>query len=692
VKEFYFGIPVIRVRNAQLSAASFIFFDIQLTDAFTKLVVSEHSFSNDQAAIVPAAGMLETSISTTISDAGAPTVLAFTAELDPLKTYLLRVEGWVNTTGVPLSGIGTDIHLGAISLGINAGMPMSPQIMSPISLDDNAQPGFRFELISYALLANTGQGIRVKMGLMLLLDSLFAIDSYSAQWGLYPELDVKVTGPDFPNGTGPTYLWWSSNGPIYPLANGTFTPLQLVGGSTSQNTADTLHLNLTAPAVITAQASVTSRVPYQEYEGGPETVGGVGITVYNLETRQLGSTTISVDPNSVVGIAEKSSGFATVNGKETYGFTCEVSPLSATEQGATITVLGVEVTQTVQQYHSPNSGPDTPVPLVAGKETLVRVYLDPGLSDPLGTEENVTGTLTIQVDGKTIPIDSTGPPMTVRNWQYHAQRRRLADTLNFVIPASFAHGSFSATITAGNGLATLAPFTSDLMVFNRPVHLDIIILRLSVDDVVLTTSEYLQVSNAITKIYPVATNPSLAIRYFTIPGRETLPLKHNLVGNGDVDHDKGEWDNLLDELEDIQEDYSSSHKLYAMLPNVQLAFSPQTGRYSLGGMARQGDNVAAGINVTDTTAHEIGHLYGLEHAPGGSPLPDGIDDSFVPSNGTIGEVAVDVESILSATDFTTIVFDIDTGDLMSYKKDKTTTIGNRWIGTYDFNKLLDSIE
>ena len=156
-----------------------------------------------------------------------------------------------------------------------------------------------------------------------------------------------------------------------------------------------------------------------------------------------------MDPDSVTQLVERSSTIAIINGIKTYAFTCEVSPLSATEQGATITVLGIEVTQTVQQHQSTNAGADTPARLVAGKETLVRAYLDPGLSDPFGTIEGVTGSLTFQFGGKPVSIDSMSPPMTARDPQF-VQRRRLADTLNFVIPSSFANGSFSATITAAN--------------------------------------------------------------------------------------------------------------------------------------------------------------------------------------------------------------------------------------------------
>lgn len=687
LQQFTFTIPFVSIVNTQLGTPAFVLFDVRVIDPNNlNLVVTSAAFSS--AAPVSASGGPMTAISTIVPGSGA-TQLTLNADLDILR-YQLRVEGWLNTAAVP-TGTGADVHLGVITLPLDnrPGHTVPPKQMSSISLDDMMRNGFSFELDATLINANIGKGVKVTMGHLLLLDTLFPAGSYSVQWGQYPRLTLKVTGPDFPGGVGPTYTW-SHDGPIYPLATGSYAPIPLVGGTNSQTASDMLHLNLTAPAVITAQVSVSS---YDESfgfyrEAGPDptptTITPIAVTYeqHDPVTNILGAAEIIFDPNSPAPFHERVSTIASHNGTKTFDFTCDFTPLSETEQDAIITVIEIEVTQTVQKNKSSNAGVTIPARLVEGKETLVRAFLDPGLTDPLGTITDVTGVLTFQMDGMQVSINSLSS-MTAKV-PAKVQRRLLADTLNFVIPPGFAQGFVQATITPRSRFASSTPFTSGMQ-FAPHMHLNIIVLPLSVDGRVLTFNQYLQVSNAITKIYPVMTNPSLAIQYFVIPGRSSLPLNHRLAPSGDVDKDMEQWSNLLDELEDIQEDSPSFHKLYAMLP---------PGQYSLGGKARQDDNVAAGVNVTDSTAHEIGHLYGLKHAPGalpGGPFPDDLDVDFVPSNGTIGEVAVDVESILSATDLTKIVFDTDTGDLMSYKTDKTTTIGNLWIGTYDFEKLLKSV-
>jgi len=101
-------------------------------------------------------------------------------------------------------------------------------------------------------------------------------------------------------------------------------------------------------------------------------------------------------------------------------------------------------------------------------------------------------------------------------------------------------------------------------------------------------------------------------------------------------------------------------------------------------MNRVGDsteNQAYGYaGLTGSVAHELGHLYGLDHAPCGPPggtQPTDTDDDFVPSNGDTGDVGVDV---LAGT-----VFPASDGDFMSY-------CAPSWISAYHWSKLFDRFQ
>ena len=102
------------------------------------------------------------------------------------------------------------------------------------------------------------------------------------------------------------------------------------------------------------------------------------------------------------------------------------------------------------------------------------------------------------------------------------------------------------------------------------------------------------------------------------------------------------------------------------------------------GMARPWDNVAMGWPlIMESIAHELGHVYGLDHAPCGGP--DDTDDDYVPSDGSIGDVGIDPSSGPAVT-----AFPASTGDIMSYCGDLgSTTYESEWISAYDWEKLLE---
>ena len=134
-------------------------------------------------------------------------------------------------------------------------------------------------------------------------------------------------------------------------------------------------------------------------------------------------------------------------------------------------------------------------------------------------------------------------------------------------------------------------------------------------------------------------------------------------------------DDLLENIEDTQEDFDDDHKLYGMTPDGMMKY--------YGGSA---ENQALGFScLMESIAHELGHRYGLDHAPcGGAEDTDG---DFVPPSGRVGEVGVDVVG--------QVAFAPSTSDFMSYCGTRPNPCNGagyegQWVSAYHWNKLFNA--
>jgi hypothetical protein len=90
-------------------------------------------------------------------------------------------------------------------------------------------------------------------------------------------------------------------------------------------------------------------------------------------------------------------------------------------------------------------------------------------------------------------------------------------------------------------------------------------------------------------------------------------------------------------------------------------------------------NVAFGWSlIMESVGHELGHVYGLKHAPCGGP--DDTDDNFVPKNGQADEVGVDPVGQAA--------FAPKVGDIMSYGANRSQPDEGEWMSVYDWTKLF----
>jgi hypothetical protein len=129
-----------------------------------------------------------------------------------------------------------------------------------------------------------------------------------------------------------------------------------------------------------------------------------------------------------------------------------LSPLS----GYSLKIVGIEQTQGIQIFHSWGSSstrssgaqPDNSIQLVAGKETVLRVYVD---CTAIPTISSLTGVLETRpfANGNGwghTPLTPYNSPITPRR-AADIDRGCVDHTLNFRIPASRCHGSLEIRVT-----------------------------------------------------------------------------------------------------------------------------------------------------------------------------------------------------------------------------------------------------
>ncbi|MFJ4584952.1 hypothetical protein [Streptomyces echinatus] len=341
----------------------------------------------------------------------------------------------------------------------------------------------------------------------------------------------------------------------------------------------------------------------------------------------------------------------------------EVLPPDATPD---LQITGVEVTQAVQAFHSPVA-PDNAVPLVAGRTTLVRVYLDSGVSpeEGGGLVTGVTGTLDLNNGTYTAtPL----APITARPADA-VQRTELGHTLNFRIPADrLVPGKARILVQASVTGSVSNPVELLLDVFAAHT-LDILMVRVETDTVPAPgDAEYITAVNRLTQVYPIAEDPAKSIRYWLLPGNEVIHTSRDLGTLEGMKH-------FLNDLEDVQEESADYKKLYALVD--------RRAHMERVGDSRREENVAFGYSdLTSSVAHELGHVYGLDHAPCGpqNDKPGNTDANYRPPDGSIGDVGVDPVRL--------DVYPATVPDLMSYcRASGATTPYDQWIGVHHWSRL-----
>jgi hypothetical protein len=307
-----------------------------------------------------------------------------------------------------------------------------------------------------------------------------------------------------------------------------------------------------------------------------------------------------------------------------------------------LSITGVEYNQATQFFRSElhldpaNIKPDNSIPLIAGKNTVLRVYTDTRTDPSLPTISTISGILEIRGSGTSswhtiLPLN--GPIGPIKD--FDIRRNNADDTLNFLIAEGFNTGAVQYRVRVFDANHQDLPgFTSgsrrDTLQFVnvKPLNIRGVLVRYTGTDPPLG---------------PPSINDFVTILDFT---RQTYPVGHvNITGFDTIDYDgnftnNSGFEGLLSVLREMQGD--SDDVYYGFVTSDV----PQGGPiFGLGG----GDGrVAASLDLDTLVAHEIAHVFGRGHVPvGAQTFPD---YNFPTYNGfyrgSVGEYGIDNSGIV----------------------------------------------
>lgn len=341
---------------------------------------------------------------------------------------------------------------------------------------------------------------------------------------------------------------------------------------------------------------------------------------------------------------------------------------------ADVTIAGLEINQAVQRA-------DNGVPLVAGRNTIVRVYAEAPQEGPVS---DVVVRLSASRDGSHLGnLDSA--PVTI---PVAASRDNAGSSVNFLLPAAWLSGDVMLTAVADphNTLAETDETNNTLAAaahFNAVPPLQVRIVPV----------QYQHTGPSFPGLYPAQPADYISgwlMRAYPISQVDvSYHAPYDFTGNL---QNGADWlavqcsgnsctpvGGLLYEttyaLKAVEVGLDSPIVYYALVPTdngVTQWFSA-----GIAGIGWVGFRESVGLNLgdNDTTAtlagHEIGHNLGRRHAPCGNP--SGVDPGYPYGGASIGEYGIDIPLFQFWTPATAV-------DMMSY-------CDPAWVSDYTYTGL-----
>ncbi len=287
-----------------------------------------------------------------------------------------------------------------------------------------------------------------------------------------------------------------------------------------------------------------------------------------------------------------------------------------------LAILGIEVTQPIQRFNWNNPAQNNSVRLVSEKRTMVRVYVESGVSDgfDFGKGVNilpdVTGHLTLTYPGgNTVTVNNILNPAKINAQPTGSvDRGNLEHSVNFELPVNNLNGTIQITAEVytepRNGIGRWnRQSTSVTFQQNSQVRLVAILVNDTVNGIAAPTMNDYAVSlqGARTRL-PVREQGLLLFR---APNHMTI----NTQNDEDLTTGDG-WSNLLDRIDDIADDYQNNNEIWTGLV-------PNSGTYSWNGLATDGiinfwwddhPRMLSRSRQGATFAHELAHTISIKHA------------------------------------------------------------------------------
>lgn len=319
-----------------------------------------------------------------------------------------------------------------------------------------------------------------------------------------------------------------------------------------------------------------------------------------------------------------------------------------------LVVDGVYFTQSVQRY-------DGSVPLVAGRDALLRVFLRgdgpsffrPGVRVHLYQDGMLQDTRTLSAEGDSIPT-------MVREGSY-------TGSWNTLVPGRLVRPGLSVVVEADpEGVVPLREgsrlrYPASGAITPQVVAVPKLWLRLvPINQTSHGTTGNVSVGNRdqwirdLLAMFPIAEHDADVRTPYATSSSATTDLG---------------WRELLMEIYALRAADGSQRYYYGILAHP--------GGNGIGGLGFIGAPAAVGYDAlpraAGTLAHELGHNFGRRHAPCGGP--DGVDLSFPYADGGIGVFGYDFAS--------------GTVKVPSIEKDLMSYCTPEWISDYTYLRVLD---